>query len=80
MERGSLIRGCLLLMRLLQWASAVIIVGIVSYLINEGPKGAHLIYEEVIVSFCSRLVQHSLVPGNYPLGPAHSLKLSRKVN
>ncbi|KMU86806.1 hypothetical protein CIHG_04595 [Coccidioides immitis H538.4] len=48
MERGSLIRGCLLLMRLLQWASAVIIVGIVSYLINEGPKGAHLIYEEVI--------------------------------
>jgi len=34
--------------RFLQWASAVIVMGITSYLIHKFPKGQHIIYEEVI--------------------------------
>ncbi|EEP77941.1 predicted protein [Uncinocarpus reesii 1704] len=48
MAFGTLMRFSLLLMRLLQWASAVIVMGIVSYFIKQGPKNTHLIYEEVI--------------------------------
>jgi len=34
--------------RFLQWASAVIVMGITSYFIHKFPKGQHVIYEEVI--------------------------------
>jgi hypothetical protein len=39
----------MLLIRALQWASAVIVMGITSYFINKGPRGQHIIYQEVIV-------------------------------
>ncbi|WEW59208.1 hypothetical protein PRK78_004677 [Emydomyces testavorans] len=48
MAFGTPLSAGLLLMRLLQWVSAVIVMGIVSYFIHKGPKGTHLIYEEVI--------------------------------
>lgn len=43
-----LLRGSLLGIRLLQWASAVIVMGIMSFFINEYPKTGHVKYEEVI--------------------------------
>lgn len=38
-----------LVARALQWSSAVIVMGLTSYFIKVGPKGQHLIYQEVIV-------------------------------
>ncbi|KAL1851458.1 hypothetical protein Plec18170_006273 [Paecilomyces lecythidis] len=45
----GLTRPLLLLTRVLQWSSAVIVMGITSYFINIGPRGEHIIYQEVIV-------------------------------
>lgn len=45
----ALTRPLQLLTRFMQWSSAVIVMGIVSYLINKGPRGQHLIFQEVIV-------------------------------
>lgn len=38
-----------LVTRALQWSSAVIVMGLTSYFIKQGPKGQHIIYQEVIV-------------------------------
>ncbi|KAL4787153.1 membrane-associating domain-containing protein [Aspergillus varians] len=46
--RQALTRPALLLARALQWASAVIVMGITSYFIRTGPRGQHIIYQEVI--------------------------------
>lgn len=35
--------------RVLQWCSAVIVLGITSWFIDEGGDGAHVIFQEVIV-------------------------------
>ncbi|KAL4814734.1 membrane-associating domain-containing protein [Aspergillus spinulosporus] len=48
MPRQALTRPVMLLIRALQWASAVIVMGITSYFINKGPRGQHIIYQEVI--------------------------------
>ncbi|PMD18071.1 hypothetical protein NA56DRAFT_691473 [Hyaloscypha hepaticicola] len=45
---SKLFRSVLVLSRFMQWASAAIVMGIVSYYINHYPKGEHIIYEEVI--------------------------------
>jgi hypothetical protein len=37
-----------LITRVMQWSSAVIVMGITSYFIHLGPRGQHLIYQEVI--------------------------------
>lgn len=42
-------RGLLFCARLLQWCSAVIVMGIVAFFLHKGPKGQHLKYEIVIV-------------------------------
>lgn len=49
----ALTRPLLLVTRFFQWSSAVIVMGITSYFINIGPRGEHIIYQEVIV--CSPL-------------------------
>ncbi|KAL4945795.1 hypothetical protein BDV06DRAFT_219036 [Aspergillus oleicola] len=46
--RQALARPVLLCARVLQWASAVIVMGITSYFIHRGPRGQHIIYQEVI--------------------------------
>jgi len=48
----AITRPVLLVTRVLQWVSAVIVLGLVSYFIDKGPKphGVHLIYEEVIAA------------------------------
>ncbi|KAL4864324.1 hypothetical protein BDV12DRAFT_14747 [Aspergillus spectabilis] len=50
MARSSqaLSRPILLVIRALQWASAVIVMGITSFFISKGPRGQHIIYQEVI--------------------------------
>lgn len=48
-SRQALARPALLIVRFLQWASTVIVLGITSYFINRGPRGGHIIYQEVIV-------------------------------
>ncbi|PGG99016.1 hypothetical protein AJ79_08715 [Helicocarpus griseus UAMH5409] len=45
---NSSMRGLLFLTRFLQWASAVIVMGIVSYFLHLYPKGQHTKYWEVI--------------------------------
>lgn len=45
---SSLLRPFQLITRVLQWCSAVIVMGITSYFINKGPRGQHIIYQEVI--------------------------------
>ncbi|EEQ86175.1 hypothetical protein RJZ56_002820 [Blastomyces dermatitidis] len=45
---NTALRGALFATRLLQWCSAVIVMGIVAYFLNKGPKGGHLKYEIVI--------------------------------
>ncbi|KAJ5982147.1 hypothetical protein N7451_012247 [Penicillium sp. IBT 35674x] len=37
-----------ILTRFMQWSSAVIVMGITSYFMNNWPKGEHTIYQEVI--------------------------------
>jgi hypothetical protein len=44
----SLLRPLQLITRVLQWCSAVIVMGITSYFIHRGPRGQHIIYQEVI--------------------------------
>ncbi|KAJ5885467.1 hypothetical protein N7495_009977 [Penicillium taxi] len=44
----ALTRPLQLFIRCLQWSSAVIVMGITSYFIHKGPKGQHIIYQEVI--------------------------------
>ncbi|CEL02211.1 hypothetical protein ASPCAL03383 [Aspergillus calidoustus] len=48
MVSQALTRPLMLLIRALQWASAVIVMGITSYFISKGPRGQHIIYQEVI--------------------------------
>ncbi|KAL5335094.1 membrane-associating domain-containing protein [Aspergillus crustosus] len=48
MPSQRLARPILLATRSLQWASAVIVMGITSYFLAKGPRGQHLIYQEVI--------------------------------
>lgn len=43
------LRGALFFSRLLQWSSAVIVMGIASYFIAKYPRNEHIIYDEVIV-------------------------------
>lgn len=51
--RQAIARPAMLVDRVLQWASAVIVMGITSYFIAQGPQGQHLIYQEVIVRYPS---------------------------
>ncbi|OOQ83536.1 hypothetical protein PEBR_35407 [Penicillium brasilianum] len=44
----TIARPLQLVTRFLQWSSAVIVMGLTSYFIKQGPKGQHLIYQEVI--------------------------------
>jgi hypothetical protein len=46
----AMTRPVLLVARVMQWVSSVIVLGLVSYFINKGPHGGHLVYQEVIVS------------------------------
>ncbi|KAL2005165.1 hypothetical protein VTN00DRAFT_3015 [Thermoascus crustaceus] len=46
----SVTRPLLLITRFMQWSSAVIVMGLVSYFINRGPRGQHIIYQEVIAT------------------------------
>ncbi|KAL4877777.1 membrane-associating domain-containing protein [Aspergillus karnatakaensis] len=48
MPSQALARPILLVTRAIQWASAVIVMGITSYFIKRGPRGQHIIYQEVI--------------------------------
>jgi len=51
---ASSLRPVLFFLRFMQWASAVIIMGIASYYIHQySPEGEHIIYAEVIVSLPS---------------------------
>lgn len=45
----TITRPLQLVTRALQWASAVIVMGLTSFFISRGPKGEHIIYQEVIV-------------------------------
>lgn len=49
MVTSAVARPLQLVSRVMQWTSAVIVMGITSYFINKGPRGQHLIYTEVIV-------------------------------
>lgn len=47
----STLRPVLFFLRFMQWASAVIVMGIASsYIHKYNPEGEHIIYAEVIVS------------------------------
>lgn len=46
--QSTIARPLQLVTRFLQWSSAVIVMGLTSYFISRGPRGQHLIYEEVI--------------------------------
>ncbi|KAL3481433.1 membrane-associating domain-containing protein [Aspergillus californicus] len=48
MPSQTLTRPVILVARALQWISAVIVMGITSYFISKGPRGQHIIYQEVI--------------------------------
>ncbi|KAL2818636.1 membrane-associating domain-containing protein [Aspergillus granulosus] len=48
MVSQALTRPAMLLTRTLQWTSAVIVMGLTSSFINRGPRGQHIIYQEVI--------------------------------
>ncbi|CAI7669640.1 unnamed protein product [Penicillium palitans] len=47
----SITRPLQLIIRVLQWSSAVIVMGLTSYFIHRGPRGLHTIYQEVIVLY-----------------------------
>lgn len=38
-----------LALRVMQWGSAIIVLGLTSWFISKGPRGQHIIYQEVIV-------------------------------
>lgn len=46
----ALTRPFLLVTRFLQWSSAVIVMSITAHFINIGPRGEHIIYQEVIAA------------------------------
>ncbi|KAL4890573.1 membrane-associating domain-containing protein [Aspergillus ambiguus] len=48
MFSSTITRPLQLASRVLQWASAVIVMGITSYFIHKGPRGLSIIYQEVI--------------------------------
>ncbi|RHZ56427.1 uncharacterized protein CDV56_107620 [Aspergillus thermomutatus] len=48
MFSSSVARPLQLITRVMQWSSAVIVMGITSYFIHRGPRGQHIIYQEVI--------------------------------
>lgn len=48
MVTSAVARPLQLVSRVMQWTSAVIVMGITSYFIHKGPRGQHLIYTEVI--------------------------------
>ncbi|KAF7176305.1 hypothetical protein CNMCM7691_002230 [Aspergillus felis] len=48
MFSSAVARPLQLITRVLQWSSAVVVMGITSYFIHLGPRGEHLIYQEVI--------------------------------
>ncbi|EEH39118.2 hypothetical protein PAAG_01580 [Paracoccidioides lutzii Pb01] len=45
---NTVLRGLLFFIRVIQWTSAVIVMGIVSYFLRRFPRGLHTKYEEVI--------------------------------
>lgn len=45
----AIARPLQLITRTLQWASAVIVMGLTSFFISRGPHGQHILYQEVIV-------------------------------
>ncbi|BCS30527.1 uncharacterized protein APUU_80830A [Aspergillus puulaauensis] len=49
-SRQALARPALLIVRAIQWVSTVIVLGITSYFIHRGPRGGHIIYQEVIAA------------------------------
>lgn len=49
----NLARPLQLATRVMQWSSAVIVMGLTSFFINHGPRGQHTIYQEVIVCYCA---------------------------
>jgi hypothetical protein len=57
---NSALRPVLFFFRFMQWASAVIVMGIASsYIHKYSPEGEHVIYAEVIVSLPS---PHPITP------------------
>ncbi|KAF7183706.1 hypothetical protein CNMCM7691_004056 [Aspergillus felis] len=48
MPSVTVTRPIILLVRFMQWSSAVIVMGITSYFMHNWPKGEHTIYQEVI--------------------------------
>ncbi|KAB8233853.1 hypothetical protein ETB97_011942 [Aspergillus alliaceus] len=48
MLSSTITRPLQLLTRVLQWSSAVIVMGITSYFINKGPRGLSITYQEII--------------------------------
>ncbi|KAI9926137.1 hypothetical protein ASPWEDRAFT_622364 [Aspergillus wentii DTO 134E9] len=48
MFTSAIARPLQLVTRAMQWISAVIVMGITSYFISKGPRGQHIIYQEVI--------------------------------
>ncbi|KAJ5910640.1 hypothetical protein N7504_005283 [Penicillium tannophilum] len=47
----SVARPLQLALRAMQWCSAVIVLGLTSWFISQGPRGQHIIYQEVIAAF-----------------------------
>ncbi|EAW13514.1 uncharacterized protein ACLA_055620 [Aspergillus clavatus NRRL 1] len=50
MLSSTVARPLQLITRVMQWSSAVIVMGITSYFIHRGPRGQHIIYQEVIAT------------------------------
>lgn len=45
----SVTRPLQIVLRIMQWCSAVIVMGLTSYFVHKGPHGQHILYQEVIV-------------------------------
>jgi hypothetical protein len=59
---ASALRPVLFFFRFMQWASAVIVMGIASsYIHKYNPEGEHIIYAEVIVSLPSPIQSHQQI-------------------
>lgn len=58
MLSSTLTRPLQLVTRVLQWSSAVIVMGITSYFINKGPRGLSITYQEIIVCLPSCIEDH----------------------
>ncbi|KAJ5555933.1 hypothetical protein N7513_003575 [Penicillium frequentans] len=56
MAYSAICRPLQLTNRILQWCSAVIVMGLTSYFISKGPTGQHIIYQEVIAVLSRRLL------------------------